>query len=98
MEIYVGSNTCNKGVGSCLLDKMMGLLDLTYVERRGYATVGDELDGAGAARNLTNVLVQYLYDAKQPERMEWVSKWLRRKAGFEKTTELKEVAHKFDKM
>lgn len=98
VEIYVGINTCAKGIGSCLLDKMMGLLDLTYVERRGYETVGEELDGAGAARNLTTLLVQYLYDPRQPERMEWVSKWLQRKAGFEKAADLKGVAHKFDKM
>ena len=84
-------------VSSCLADKMMGLLDPSFLERGGYETVGEELDGVGPARVVSNVMVRYLYEAQKPDKMKWVATWMKNRFGFEKVADLQHVAHKFDK-
>ncbi|KAL1587729.1 hypothetical protein WHR41_03683 [Cladosporium halotolerans] len=97
LEIFVPMEHYMKNIGNCLLDKMMCLLDPGYFSRGGYDCFGDELDGTGAIRDVSNVLIRYPYDAANSDKLEWVSKWLKKRAGFEKVADLKGVAKKFDK-
>jgi hypothetical protein len=91
MEHYV------KNIGSCLVDKMMGLLDPSFIERGGYETIGDELDGIGPMKVVSNVMIRYSYEAQSTEKLTWVSEWLNRRFGFEKVADLQGVAQKFEK-
>jgi L-amino acid N-acyltransferase YncA len=97
MEIFVDMEHYMKNIGSCLADKMMGLLDPCTIERRGYETVGEELDGVGPSKVVSNVMIRYSYDAQNTEKLAWVSKWLDMRHGFEKVADLQGVAQKFDK-
>ena len=97
MEVFVHMEHYGKNIGSCLVDKMMGLLDSSFIERGGYETVGDELDGIGASKVVSNVLIRYSYDAQNTEKLVWVSEWLNRRLGFKEVGDLQGVAQKFDK-
>jgi L-amino acid N-acyltransferase YncA len=97
MEVFVDMEHYMKNIGSCLADKMMGLLDPTTMERGGYETVGEELDGVGASKVVSNVMIRYSYDAQDTEKLAWVSNWLNRRCGFEMVADLQGVAQKFDK-
>ncbi|OQO05826.1 hypothetical protein B0A48_09921 [Cryoendolithus antarcticus] len=92
-EIYVNVEKQNGKIGTCLLDKLMGLLDPTYVEKGGYETVG-ELDGAGPQRRIRSIVVQYPYDAAQSERLAWICGWLSRESGFMKTGDMIDIGEK----
>jgi L-amino acid N-acyltransferase YncA len=97
MEIFVDMEHYMKNIGSCLADKMMGLLDPSTIERRGYEAVGEELDGVGPSKVVSNVMVRYSYEAQNTEKLAWVSEWLNKRFGFEKVADLQGVAQKFDK-
>jgi hypothetical protein len=86
-----------KNIGSCLVDKMMGLLDPSFMGRGGYETVGEELDGIGPSKVVSNVMIRYSYEAQSTAKLAWVSAWLNRRFGFEKVADLQGVAQKFDK-
>jgi L-amino acid N-acyltransferase YncA len=97
MEVLVDMEHYMKNIGSCLVDKMVGLLDPTFMERGGYETVGEELDGIGPSKVVSNVMIRYSYEAQSTEKLAWVSGWLNRRFGFEKVADLQGVAQKFDK-
>ncbi|KAK3678664.1 hypothetical protein LTR78_001117 [Recurvomyces mirabilis] len=83
VEVFTHQDYYMKGIASCLLDKLLNLLDPQYVERGGYEVEGDELDGTGAARTMENIIAHVPYE--KPERLEWMSRWL-------KVMEFKQVA------
>ncbi|KAK6436134.1 hypothetical protein LTR95_007672, partial [Oleoguttula sp. CCFEE 5521] len=93
IEVYVNLEKQNSKVGTSLLNKLLSLLDPTYVERGGYETMGD-LDGAGPQRNIRSIVVQYPYDADQSEKMKWIYGWLSREAGFKKTGDMTDIGEK----
>ena len=97
MEVFVDMEHYMKNIGSCLADKMMGLLDPTTMERGGYETVGEELDGVGASKVVSNVMIRYSYEAQNTEKLAWVSEWLNKRFEFQKVADLQGVAQKFDK-
>ena len=69
LEVYVSNMYYMKGVASCLLDKLLGLLDPGYLERGGYDTKGGDIAGAGAGakRIVQNLIVNLPYE--KPERL-----------------------------
>lgn len=97
MEVFVDMDHYMKKIGSCLADKLMFLLEPCFLERGGYETVGDELDGIGASKVVSNVMIRYSYEAQNAEKLAWVSGWLDRRLGFQKVADLQGVAQKFDK-
>jgi L-amino acid N-acyltransferase YncA len=97
MEVFVDMDHYTKNIGSCLVDKTMVLLDPSVVERGGYETVGEELDGIGPSKVVSNVMIRYSYDAQNTDKLAWVSEWLNRRLGFQKVADLQGVAQKFDK-
>jgi L-amino acid N-acyltransferase YncA len=96
LEVFVHMEQYMKHVGSCLGDKMMGLLDPCFIERGGYETVGEELEAVEPSRAISNVLVHYSYQADKTDKLLWTSKWLKKRFGFEKVADLKGIAKKFD--
>lgn len=96
LEVFVHIEQYMKHVGSCLTDKMMGLLDPQFVERGGYDVDGEELEQGEPRRAISNVLVRYSYEAEKTDKLRWVSKWLKTRFGFEQVADLQGVAQKFD--
>jgi hypothetical protein len=94
VEVYVDKEHYMKCIGKCLLDKLMGMLDPEYIERGGYDTEGEELEGVGPSRLIQNIIVNLPYDADKPTRLEWVGKWLTNWIGFEQAGDLKKVGLK----
>jgi hypothetical protein len=41
--------------------------------------------------------VRYSYEAGKTDKLEWVSKWLKSRFGFQQVADLQGVAEKFDK-
>ena len=97
LGLFVSMEHYMKHIGDCLADKMMSLLDPSFIGRGGYDVVGEELDADVPKRVVSNVLIRYSYEAERKEKLLWVSKWLKRHFGFEKVADLKGVAQKFDK-
>ena len=94
VEVYVDKDHYMKGIGKCLLDKLMGMLDPEYIEHGGYDTEGEELEGVGPSRLIQNIIVNLPYDADKPTRLEWIEKCLTNWIEFEKAGDLKKVGLK----
>jgi L-amino acid N-acyltransferase YncA len=97
LEVFVHMEFTLKNVGNCLVDYMMGLLDPRFIERGGYDTVNWSTDVGEAARAVSNILIQYSYQAEDTARMLWVASWLKRRFGFEKAGDLQRIGEKFNK-
>lgn len=76
IEVFTHKEFLMKGIAKCLLDKLIGLLDPGYVERGGFEVVGDDLIGIGPSRLIKMIVCNFPYDAKKPEKVEWVGRWL----------------------
>lgn len=92
LEFYTRDTEYMNGVASCLLDKLMGLLDCTYQERGGYEATGDDIDGLTAIRIIKNVVINMPYD--KPEKLEWVGKWLEEWLKFREVGVLENIGTK----
>lgn len=97
LELFVHQEYYNKGIGSCLLDKMLGLLDPFYLERGGYDTQGEELDGVGPSRVCKQIMIHYRYEADKKDKLRRVAGWLEQWPAFKKVGDLEGVGYKFDK-
>ena len=95
LEVFVHMEQYMKHIGSCLTDRIMGLLDPKFGERGGYDT-SEDLKRVEPARVVSNVLVRYSYEAKKTDKLKWVSQWLKTRYGFEQVANLQGVARKFD--
>ena len=93
-EVWVHKDFYMKNIGKCLMDKLMNMLDPEYIERGGYDIVGPELEGMGPSRMIQNIMINLPYDADKPARLEWLSNWLNKWIGFEKSADLKGVGLK----
>jgi L-amino acid N-acyltransferase YncA len=92
MEVYVDNHNYMKGIGKCLMDKLLGLLDPEHVERGGYDIVGDEAEGIGSSRMIKNLIINMSYD--RPEILEWKGRWLTTGLGFKQVGDLQAIGHK----
>jgi len=96
-EVYTHKEYNMKGVATCLMDKLVSLLDPHYEERGGFEVQGQDLEGArvGASRILQNIVINLPY--AQPERLEWASRWLCGWLGFEQVGDMKNIGIKNSK-
>ncbi|KAK3705009.1 hypothetical protein LTR37_013526 [Vermiconidia calcicola] len=92
VEVHVNHEHYLKGVAKCLLDKIIAMLDPDYVERGGFDTVGEELEGVGPSRMISNIIINLPYD--KPERLEWVERWLSSWLGFKQVGNLTGIGNK----
>lgn len=78
-EVYVHHDYFQKGVGRCLLDRLMHLLDPVYHSRGGYEFLGDGGPEtlAGGRRVIENVIAYVNHETANPERIKWIERWLK---------------------
>ena len=97
-EVWVHKDYYMKGIGKCLVDKLMGMLDADYIERGGYDIDDEELEGRAPSRTIQNIIINLSYDADRPARLEWVGNWLTNWIGFKQSGDLKGVGFKKEAM
>lgn len=96
LEIFVKQSSIQKGVGRCLMDKLMLVLDQHYVDRGGYEFVGNDVEyGSGGKRVIGSVVVNITYDASDNKRLVWLQNWLTQ-WNFEQAGELSQIGHKLN--
>ncbi|KAK4505616.1 hypothetical protein PRZ48_003579 [Zasmidium cellare] len=91
VEVYTDRKHYLKGVASCLMDKMLAMLDPDYLERGGYDVRGDELEGKEPKRLIKNILIHCPFE--KPERLQWITRWLS-SMKFEKAGQLNGIGTK----
>lgn len=92
IQFYTKNSDYMNGIASCLLDKLIGLLDPTYQERGGYAIAGNDIDGLDHVRIMKNLIINLPFD--KPEKMEWVTNWLERWMKFDRVGLLPNIGTK----
>ncbi|KAK0264436.1 hypothetical protein B0A54_13872 [Friedmanniomyces endolithicus] len=85
IRVFVKQECYMKGVGKCLVDKLLALLDPGYAEAGGFEVQGEELEGGCVPRVVQSVVARVPYE--RPERLEWTGRWLR-SLGFEQVADL----------
>jgi GNAT superfamily N-acetyltransferase len=97
LDIFVHPEYCHKGIGSCLMDKMLNLMDIDYQARAGYEwTVKASASGSVGSRVVKTVIYQVPYDAGDDTDILWTTKFLRR-FGFKKAGDIQCMGFKCDK-
>ncbi|KAF2143431.1 uncharacterized protein K452DRAFT_357742 [Aplosporella prunicola CBS 121167] len=97
-EVFVHHDFFKSKVGSCLMDKLLYLLDADYNLRGGYQFVGAGSNlNNGGTRVIGKVLMCFPYDARDKSELEWMTKWLG-KFRFKRAGELTDVGMKLGKM
>lgn len=77
LEMYVKPTYLRNGIGRCLMDRMMLILDEQYLDRAGYEFIGSNTEySSGGRRNIGNIVIHVPYDAKDDSTLCWVRKWL----------------------
>jgi len=93
LEVYTDPEFTRRGVASCLVDKILAVVDPAYVARGGYEIRDDDLrDGGVATRLVKCVWINFPIVAAQGDK-EWAEEWLKG-VGFERTGYHKNVAFK----
>lgn len=96
VELYVHRDSLMRGVAKCLMDKLLALLDPDYMERGGYGVSDEDLETGTArpSRLVKNILINFYFESSRPQRLEWVSRFLRNFAGFEQVGYMKDIGSK----
>ncbi|RMY22362.1 hypothetical protein D0867_02764 [Hortaea werneckii] len=92
LHAFVDKQFLLQSIAKCLLDKMMGILDPTYIERGGFGSRCNELEATDSLRKVKSIIARVPFDA--PQRLDWVAKWLVEWLGFEKKGVLEGVGVK----
>jgi hypothetical protein len=92
MEFYTKPTYYMHGVASCLVDRLMVLLDPTYQERGGYEIRGDDIDGLNEVRIIKNIVFSYPF--VDSEKLEWMGKWLEQWLKFREAGVLENIGTK----
>ena len=98
MELYVHPEYLRKGVGKCLLDKMLDLVDNGYRARGGYewACEGSYLRN-GCTRVAKNVIITYPHEQGLVTEVDWIAKFLK-SFDFRKSGHLRSMGYKLGKV
>jgi len=98
VEVFTKPEYLRKGVGRCLMDKIMSTLDLAYLERGGYDFVVDGPGyGAGGKRVIGSIIANIPHGSKDLSRIKWLRNWLGQWE-FEQCAHFNEVGHKLNIM
>ncbi|OCL09754.1 hypothetical protein AOQ84DRAFT_403705 [Glonium stellatum] len=86
LTILVDPECCHKGIGSCLMDKILNIMDTGYQARTGYEWIVKAGESTSIGnRVVKTVLCQVPYDAGDGTEITWTTKFLQsfnfRKAG-----------------
>ncbi|KXT14017.1 hypothetical protein AC579_10036 [Pseudocercospora musae] len=96
VEVYVHKDALMRGVAKCLMDKTLALLDPDYLERGGYGVADEDLEFGAArpSRLVNNILINFYHESSRPQKLEWVSRFLKDFAGFERVGYMLDVGSK----
>ncbi|KAF7593264.1 hypothetical protein BBP40_011720 [Aspergillus hancockii] len=103
LEIFVKPGHLRKGIGKCLIDKLLEVCDATYIPKRGYFFDSnfDDRSGywAGGRRRLGRLIfaISYPTDRNSMATYSWMEEWLKRDYGFEEQGRLNGARVKFSK-
>ena len=109
LEIYVDPKWLNKGVGKCLLDKLLDSTDRGHISNGGCPFTCDPESmhcyNAGGGRDLTTLIFMVRHFKSPNPRITtendfntWIKKWLVEKWDFEESGCLKGVGTKFKRL
>ena len=82
LHVFVDKKFLLQSIAKCLLDKMIGILDPTYIERGGFDSRCDGLEATDSLRKVKSIIARVPFDA--PQRLDWLAKWLIDWLGFER--------------
>jgi hypothetical protein len=95
MEVYVHYQYYMKHVASCLIDKVLAMIDPAYIERGDYELEDEDLDGAAPpTRAVQSIVMTFHYWTA--ERYAWVTRWLNT-AGFREVSHSKGICVKLER-
>jgi L-amino acid N-acyltransferase YncA len=100
LEIYIKPDQKRRGIGKCLLDKLIEVCDATYVPKRAffYDAGCDDKTGLypGGARTLKRLVFTISYSVSERSEIKWLIDWLERDYHFEQQGVLKGARVKFE--
>lgn len=100
LQLFVRHDSKGKGIGRCLMDKLLEVCDATFRSKRGYYFDNGSEDHMGyypgGGRRLSRLIFTVTYPDNDRARYEWVMDWLK-KYDFEEQGVLKGVAVKFQR-
>ncbi|OJJ45588.1 hypothetical protein ASPZODRAFT_17040 [Penicilliopsis zonata CBS 506.65] len=99
LRLFVNPHSQRKGIGRCLLDKLLEVCDPMYNPRKGYffdSSVEDRTSYVpGGRRKLARLVFAIGYPNDDRSYHQWVREWLTREYGFKEQGVLKGVRVKF---
>ncbi|KAE8351294.1 hypothetical protein BDV28DRAFT_150130 [Aspergillus coremiiformis] len=99
LELFVKPDHVNKGIGKCLMDKVLEVCDPTYIPKRGYFFDCNREDRSGywsgGRRRLGRLLFAISYPSDKISTYNWIEDWLKRHYDFEEQGRLKGARVKF---
>jgi L-amino acid N-acyltransferase YncA len=102
LEIYIKPDHKRRGIGKCLLDKLIEVCDATYVPKRGffYDAGCDDKTGIypGGSRTLKRLVFTISYSVPERSQIKWLIDWLERDYHFEQQGVLKGARVKFERL
>lgn len=90
--LYTHPHHVRHGIGACLMDKLLAMLDADYLERGGFDIDGVELVGCSPEHTISNVMMQA--PCADIEKLSWLWRWLEKWYGFKKVGELSNIGVK----
>ncbi|KAH2550310.1 hypothetical protein KXW97_008216 [Aspergillus fumigatus] len=101
LEIFIKPDQKRRGIGKCLLDKLIEVCDVTYVPKRGifYDAGCDDKTGfyPGGSRTLKRLVFIISYSVPERSQIKWLIDWLERDYHFEQQGVLKGARVKFER-
>ena len=96
LAVYVHPGYIRQGIGKCLLDRLMYIVNTGYTVRSGYEWVNEfEYLKHGMSRTIKTILVPLHYE--RGEDVEWATSYLG-DFGFRKAGRFSQIGHKHNKV
>ncbi|EAW07330.1 GNAT family N-acetyltransferase [Aspergillus clavatus NRRL 1] len=93
LEVFIKPDQKRRGIGKCLLDKLIEACDATYIPKRGYLCDASCEDRtglyAGGSRTIKRLVFAIAYSKSDVLHVKWLLDWLEREYEFEEQGVLK---------
>ncbi|RMJ26397.1 hypothetical protein PHISP_02725 [Aspergillus sp. HF37] len=100
LQLFVRHGSKDKGIGRCLMDKLLEVCDAMFISKRGYYFDNGSEDhmgyNSGGGRRMSRLIFAISYPDHDRASYEWMINWLKGYE-FEEQGVLKGVAVKFQK-